>query len=308
MMADRFREGKQAASEYASNLIPLGNDWIEAVKHDVEKLTQSLPPSLHFDRAEREAYRDGVEDFLLKVAAALREHGKGKFLNSDYFDPVTLYRFGIFSEWEPPQTGLTKDEAEQTYKDMKQRYSKVYCFPDLFTMFPATYTVLGYKPKASTPAQPQKKPDSSAAGTGMGNNATTNPQTPPAAKETPNEWLSGKPKEVLDEAVNCGLAEKKEDGYYWIIGNKEKGWQVGLYGYFVFMVSEQLGWRTGKANRIPWSKFKPIFKNHKELLGTAKQTVDDFKKGNGVPTLYYKVDDLIRIVFDAVLSPTPKSL
>lgn len=154
----------------------------------------------------------------------------------------------------------------------------------------------------------EKKADSSAAGTGMGNNATTNPQTPPAAKETPNEWLSGKPKEVLDEAVNCGLAEKKEDGYYWIIGNKEKGWQVGLYGYFVFMVSEQLGWRTGKANRIPWSKFKPIFKNHKELLGTAKQTVDDFKKGNGVPTLYYKVDDLIRIVFDVVLSPTPKSL
>ena len=34
------------------------------------------------------------------------------------------------------------------------------------------------------PTQPQKKADSSVTGTGMGNNATTPPQTPPATKET----------------------------------------------------------------------------------------------------------------------------
>ena len=180
LMADRFRERKQAASEYASSLIPLGNDWIEAVKHDVEQLTKRLPPSLHFNKAEREAYRDGVEDFLLNVAAALREHGKGKFLNREYFDPITLYRFGIATDWEPPQTGLTKDEAEQMCKDTKQLY-----FPDLFSMFPTTYTVLRYKPKASTPAQPQKKPDSGKNGSGAGNNTTAPTETPPAAKETP---------------------------------------------------------------------------------------------------------------------------
>ena len=131
---------------------------------------------------------------------------------------------------------------------------------------------------------------------------------PPATQETPKEWLQGKPKEVLEEAVNSGLAEKKEDGYCWIVGNKEKGWRTGLYGYFVLMVCEQLGWLTGKAKRIPWGKFQPIFKNHGEILGTAKQTVDDFKKGDRVPTLYYKVDDLINKVFGVELSPTPKPL
>lgn len=182
---DRFRERKQAASEYASSLIPLGNDWIEAVKYDVKKLATTLPPSLHFNKAEREAYRDGVEDFLLDVAAALREHGKGKFLNDEYFDPVTLYRFGIGTGWEEPQTGLSKDEAKQIATEMKQRYSQVYCFPDLFSMFPATYTVMGYNAKASTPAQAQNKANNSTKGTGMGNNTTANPETPPATQETP---------------------------------------------------------------------------------------------------------------------------
>ena len=182
---DCYDKRKQAAREYASSMIPLGNDWIEAVKFDVKTITTTLPPNLHFNKAEREAYRDGVEDFLLEVAAALREHGKGKFLNDEYFDPVTLYRFGIGTEWEEPQTGLSKDEAKQMATEMKQRYSQVFCFPDLFSMFPATYTVMGYNSKASTPAQPQKKADSSTKGTGMGNNTNTNPKTPPTAQETP---------------------------------------------------------------------------------------------------------------------------
>jgi hypothetical protein len=310
LMAERFRERKQTASEYASSLIPLGNDWIEAVKYEVDYLTKSgnLPRSLYFNKAEREAYRDAVEDFLREVAAALREHGKGKFLNHEYFDPVTLYRFGIGTGWEEPQTGLSQDEAKQMATEMKQRYSQVYCFPDLFSMFPATYTVLGYKAKASTPAQAQNKADGSTKGTGMGNSTTANPETPPAAQETVNEWLSGKPKEVLDEAVNCGLAEKKEDGYYWIVGNQEKGWQTGLYGYFVLMVCEQLGWRTGKAKRLDWKKFKAVIKNHDEIVGTAKQTVDDYKKGVRVPTLYYKVDELVNKIFGIELSPTHKPL
>ncbi len=306
LMAERYRERKQAASEYASSLIPLGNDWIEAVKYDVEKLTKELPESLLFNKAEREAYRDGVEDFLLKVAEALRCYGKGRWL--DDLDPLTAYKLGIKRSDTDIVTGLSKDELEKTYRDMKQRYTRVYWFPDMFSMFPATFTVFGYKPKTLTPAQTQNKADNSTKCMGMGSNATANPETPPAAQETVNEWLSGKPKEVLDEAVNCGLAEKKEDGYYWIVGNQEKGWQTGLYGYFVLMVSEQLGWLTGKKKRIPWIKFKPIFKNHEEILGTAKQTVDDFKKDDGVPTLYYKVDYLIKKVFGVELSPTPKPL
>jgi hypothetical protein len=210
LMAERFRERKQAASEYASSLIPLGNDWIEAVKHDVNKLATTLPPSLHFNKAEREAYRDGVEDFLLDVAAALREHGKGKFLNDEYFDPVTLYRFGIEYSRNEIRKGLSTENAEQMYKAMKQRYSQVYCFPDLFSMFPATYTVMGCKAKASTQAQAQKNAHSGTNSTGMGSNATTNPQTLPAAQETstkPKRKPGRTAKEFEDFIVNSDEAE-----------------------------------------------------------------------------------------------------
>jgi hypothetical protein len=148
-------------------------------------------------------------------------------------------------------------------------------------------------------AQAQNKADGSTKGTGMGNNTTANPETPPAAQETQNEWLSGKPKEVLDEAVNCGLARKQGDCYAWIEGNQEEGWQVGLYGYFVMTVSEQLNWIEN--DRIPWRKFKPIFANHDKILGTAKQTVDDYKNNRGIPTRYYKVDNLIKSVFGVEL-------
>lgn len=297
LMAERFRERKQAASEYASSLIPLGNDWIEAVKHDVKALTQRLPPSLHFNKVERDAYRDGVVDFLIDVAEALREYGKGQFLNDDYFDPVTLYRFGIMTDWEEPQTGLTKDEATKICKDFKQRYSKVYCFPDLFSMFPSTYTVMGYKAKASTPARAQNKATSGFNSMGLGSNATTNQQTQPAAKERclKDFWKDGKPKEVLDEAINKGLVEKNDDGYLWLKGDPNKGWQVGLYGYFVMRVCERMKWMNN--NRIQWKMFKPIIRNHDEILPMAKQTVNSYKKNEGIPTKYYLVDELIEKVF-----------
>lgn len=209
LMAERFRERKQAASEYASSLIPLGNDWIEAVKHGVKALTQRLPPSLHFNKVERDAYRDGVVDFLIDVAEALREYGKGHFLNDDYFDPVTLYRFGIMTDWEEPQTGLTKDEATKICKDFKQRYSKVYCFPDLFSMFPSTYTVMGYKAKASTPARAQNKATSGFNSMGLGSNATTNQQTQPAAKKPASTRKRGRPqKEFKDFFFDATQASK----------------------------------------------------------------------------------------------------
>ena len=156
--------------------------------------------------------------------------------------------------------------------------------------------------------EPQKNAHNGTDGTGMGSNATAGSETPPAGKKMAEEWLSGKAKEVLDECVNCGLAEKKDDGYYWIEGNQVTGWQIGLYGYFVLMVCEQLNWKRGKAERLDWQKFESVFRNHDEIVGTAKQTVHNFKKGNGVPTLYEKVDKLIEKVFGVNLTLPPKPL
>lgn len=203
LMAERFSVRKQAAREYASSLIPLGNDWIEAVKHDVEELATTLPPNLYFNKAEREAYRDGVQDFLLNVAAALREYGKGQWL--DDLDPKTAYRLGIERGSAKILSELSKDEAVKTSNDMKQHYSQVYCFPDLFSMFPTTYTVLGYKPGASTPAQPPREADSGTTSTGIDSNAPDNPQTPPATQEQPRR--ARKAKEFVEFVKNQDEAD-----------------------------------------------------------------------------------------------------
>lgn len=244
LMAERFRERKQAAREYANSLIPLGNDWIEDVKRDVKKLTQRLPQSLHFNKAERDAYRDGVEDFLTDVAEALRDYGKEPFLNDKYFDPVTLYRFGIMTYREDLKTGLTKEEATKIYKDFKQRYSKVYCFPDLFSMFPTTYTVLGYKTKVSTPAQAQIK---AAGGTNkdvMVSNTVTSQQTQPA-KELPDLLNCETFKEILKRGMHEGIISLKDDGSYkWDLPNKKGDPNKLLLAYFAKEVCEILKPKT----------------------------------------------------------------
>lgn len=262
LMAERFRERKQAASEYASSLISLGNDWIEAVKHDVKALTQRLPPSLRFNKVERDAYRDGLEDFLIEVAEALREHGKGQFLNDDYFDPVTLYRFGIMTDWEEPQTGLTKDEATKICKDFKQRYSKVYCFPDLFSMFPSTYTVIGYKAKASTPAQAQNKATSGFNSMGLGSNATTNQQTQPAAKKPASTRKRGRPqKEFEDFFVDADLAEKIIP----ILRNLLNG-KYGIEAARIIVACCKAGWITEPTARSISREFGIVESGLKEPL------------------------------------------
>lgn len=297
---ERQREREQAAHEYVSNILASNDNWAKDVDEDVSKLALSFQRILN--KAEREAYREATAEFLQYVATELREH------RVKQLSPVTRYRMGRMDF--PAMnvvTGLSHDEAAREYQRLKEQgFTHVQTFPT--EAFPAVYTALGYKPKASTPAQAQNEADSGTKGKGMGNNTSANPETPPAAKETANEWLSGKPKEVLDEAVKCGLAELKDDAYYWILGDQEKGWQVGLYGYFVLMVSEQLGWRTGKAKRIGWKKFQKVFRNHEKILATAKQTVDAFKKGTKVPFHYYKVDNLIKNVFGVELAPTIKSL
>ena len=217
LMADRFRVRKQAASEYVSSLIPLGNDWIGAVKHDVKELTSTLP-----DKAGMEAYRDGVQCFLLDVAAALRTHGKGGFLNDDYFDPVTLYRFGIENSRMDIQEELSREDAEQVVKAMKQRYSKVYYFRDLFSMFPAKYTVMGCKAKAPEPKLPDR-----------------------LQKEDAQKYFS--------KAIELGLMDDK---YKWL-----KGMQLlACFAREMSLKLDMgKGYNADKTKRISWRPFEDLF-------------------------------------------------
>lgn len=306
MYYERQQEREQAASEYVSSVLAGNDNWAADINEDANELALSFQRIMN--KAERQAYKDAAGQFLLYVASALREHRVMQL------SPVSRYRMGRYEKAMNVISGLSKDEAKKEYQKMKQQgFSNVQLFPA--DVFPATYTVFGY--------EPQNNAHSGTKGKGAGSN-TTNPEgtpptenvipqdttdtegTPPAENVIPEEWLSGKPKEVLDEAVKCGLAEKRDDGYYWIKGDPKKGWQTGLYGYFVVMVCEQLNWKTGKAERLDWKKFKSVFKNHDEIVGTAKQTVHNYQKGKGIPTLYEKVDKLIKEVFDVEVKFTPK--
>lgn len=291
---DRQREREQAANEYVSGIVTANEKWPEDINADVSELALSFQRIL--SKAERKAYQDAAGQFLLYVASALREHRVMQL------SPVTRYMMGRSEKAMNVVSGLSGDEAKRKYQSMKEQgFDHVQIFPT--DAYPATYSVFGYKP--------QNNAHSGSNGVGECNTTDTK-ETPPAAKDEPKTppngiWLQGKPNEVLNEAVNCGLAEKKGDSYYWICGNQEKGWQVGLYGYFALSVCTRLGWLKGKNNnRIDWMKFQSVFTNHFDILGTAKQTVYDFKRGNNIPTLYYKVDDLIKKVFGVENSLTVK--
>lgn len=174
---DRQREREQAANEYVSNILASNDNWAKDIDEDTSKLALSFQRILN--NAEREVYSKATEQFLLYVAKTLREH------RVKQLSPVTRYRMGrIEFRAMNVVTGLSVDEAKREFQKMKEQgFTHVQTFPT--DAFPAVYTAFGYKPKASTPAQAQKKADSSATDTGMSNNATTPPQTPPATQETP---------------------------------------------------------------------------------------------------------------------------
>lgn len=281
---DRQREREQAANEYVSGIVTSYEKWPEDINEDVRELALSFQRIL--SKEERKAYQDAAGQFLLYVASALREHRVMQL------SPVTRYMMGRSEKAMNVVSGLSGDEAKREYQSMKEQgFGYVLKIPT--DAYPATYTVFGYKP--------QNNANSGSNGVGAGNTTDTK-ETPPAAKDEPKTppndiWLQGKPKDILDEAVNCGLAEKKDDSYYWIRRGKN-GWQVGLYGYFCLSVCTHLGWLKGKdCNRVDWKKFQGVFINHDEILGTAKQVVHDVKKSNNIPLLCKKVDELIESVF-----------
>lgn len=202
MCYERQQEREQAANEYVNGILAANDNWADDINEDTGKLALSFQGILN--KAEREAYKEAADRFLLYVASALREHRVRQL------SPLTRYRMG--REEFPAMnivTGLSRDEAAREYQRMKEQgFAKVYYFPT--EAFPAVFTVLGYNPNGSKPHKPQKNAHSGTNSTGMGSNATTNPQTLPAAQETSTK-PKGKPgrtaKEFEDFIVNSDEAE-----------------------------------------------------------------------------------------------------
>ena len=126
------------------------------------------------------------------------------------------------------------------------------------------------------------------------------PAKPIAQNKDAKEWQRGKPKEILEEAISRELVEKKADGYYWLKKDSKGHKQIALYGYFVYHVGERLGWHTTTSKGkvwLNWKKFNAIFRNYKELLPTATQSLDDYRHERDIPGTCYKVDGLLEKVF-----------
>ena len=259
-MAERMRQQKQAASEYASSLIPLGNDWVEAVKSDVKGLTEIVPPSLHFNKAERKVYKFGVEAFLLNVAAALRSHGKGEFLED--LDPLTAYKLGIQRRGTKIKTGLSEEQAEQAYQEMKQHYAFSFLFPDMFSMFPATYTVFGHTPKdkKQTKAQKHKKaerePTDNQTGSSKPSKGTDKQpgnEILPRFEDPKLERISNELPKVFQTKRFVTAISKAEEKEWLLVGKQRLYWQGTAY---IGGEKEQLKYFIGRIFNYSISTYK----------------------------------------------------
>lgn len=173
MCYERQQEREQAANEYVSSVLAGNDNWAADINEDANELALSFQRILN--KAEREAYKDAAEQFLLNVKRLLREH------RVKQLSPITRYRMGIeeFSTMNVV-TGLSRDEAAREYQRMKkQGFAKVYYFPT--EAFPAVFTVLGYMPKGRKPHEQQKNAHSDTNSTGMGNSVTDGSETAPTA-------------------------------------------------------------------------------------------------------------------------------
>ena len=72
-----FFEMKKAANEYASRLLPLGNQWKAAVVYDIESINRNgtIPPSIRFNKKRLDNYKQIAGSFLLDIRESLLHYG-----------------------------------------------------------------------------------------------------------------------------------------------------------------------------------------------------------------------------------------
>lgn len=148
---ERFNKRLQAASDFVSSLIPLGDYWIEAVNNNVKDIVLNIhfPRSIIFSKEKREAYIFGMKEFLISVREAIITHGlttKDKWVKQ--LEPLTCYLL----TWIPSanmvvKEGLSFDEATKELIRMRKKgltHIRSFCTD----WFPAKYTAFGYIAKA----------------------------------------------------------------------------------------------------------------------------------------------------------------
>ena len=228
------RKRIEVASEYASSLLALGNNWVEAVNNDVMSLAVPIhyPRSIINNKEDRETYRGCVIVFLEDIGRAIKTNG---FTNRQLIElkPLTRYLLGYD---EPTymriKEDLSKDEAYSESDRMRQEgLIDVTLFPT--EIFPAKYMVFGYEPR---------------------------PERASTAKwiDLLPEKLKADKKAVkaFDEAIKAKYIEPQQNGFKYNGLIAELAYFVGkLYGY-KYDATKYDG-NTGK--RVSYKKMEKLF-------------------------------------------------
>lgn len=115
-----FFEMKKAANEYASSLLPLGDQWKTAVVYDIKSLLGIIPPSIRFNKERLDKYKLSAESFLLDIKDSLLHHG---------FDIMELPKETLANMWvevyiRDRQTGKYKAIHPKELKSIRQQRKK----------------------------------------------------------------------------------------------------------------------------------------------------------------------------------------
>lgn len=128
-----FFEMKKAANEYASSLLPLGDQWKAAVENDIKRLNDNytLPLSIRLNKERLEHYKSEAGDLVLYIRESLLSHGFNiKELPKETLDYLYMGAFAdIENEWQriseiqrqQRKTAKKKTKAQATATDASQQ-------------------------------------------------------------------------------------------------------------------------------------------------------------------------------------------
>jgi hypothetical protein len=128
-----FFEMKKAANEYASSLLPLGDQWKTAVEYDIKRLNDNytIPHSIRINIKRLEHYKSEAGDLIVYIRESLLSHGFNiKELPKETLDYLNMGAFAdIVKEWQriseiqrqKRKAARKKTKAQATATDASQK-------------------------------------------------------------------------------------------------------------------------------------------------------------------------------------------
>ncbi len=290
------RERIKAASEYASSLKALGDDWIEAVNNDVMSLAAPIhfPPSIIFSKDKRKTYRLCVQSFLTDVREAIITHGRTERQLTELLKPITCYLLNIVLSNMVVKESLSKDEAYSEYKQMRLHGFNSVFFPT--ELFPAQYVLIGYEPEqASTQAPEQASTQASTQA------PTQTPEQAPTLEELikdrkiPTIAKTDKEYLMFGEALRKQYMYLENDCYHWTLPKSLLAYMCGyIYCGDRIKKDEDDNETFIKGGpQFPAKEVTALFSGF-DVHNSRYQIIRNYKLKKELPRGRWKINDLIQ--------------